>query len=483
MRVCRRVVLVVSGWFGGGSEYSLGLSLLLVTKVIGPRRAWSYSETVEVTRIQSEPIAPPEAEVIALHVARETKLSRLLMTYIGTGLMFMLLPGTFLGVWNLIAISSRRAADSIAPAWIQAHGHAQIFGWIGTFILGIGFYSIPKLRRLEPFALSAGWTAWALWTAGVTLRWWTGVSAWQWRIAVPASAALELFAFLIFLRCVSGHRPEKSGKRALEHWVFVVIAGSMGLLLTLIINLGAAVYVALRAGSPELPAGFDQRFLVLETWGFLVPFVWGFSAKWLPIFLALRPVRGAKLLWAVALNFAGVLSALAGWMNVAVMLLLAGILVAAHALRILEAPAGAAKLKGVTPSYPVFIRLAYGWAIVAALLGIWAAFAKNSQGIWGASRHALTVGFLATMVFAVGQRVLPAFSGMRLLFSTKLMFLALALLASGCLLRVVSEIIAYQGLGNAAWACLPVSALAEMAAVTLFALNLALTVARRRVAV
>src|SRR5579859_7624819 len=168
-------------------------------------------------------------------IAREQSLSHMLMTYIVTGLVFMLLPGTFLGVWNLIKISNREAADSIAPAWIQAHGHAQIFGWIGTFILGIGFYSIPKLRRLEPFALSAGWTAWALWTAGVTLRWWTGVSAWQWRIAVPASAALELAAFLIFLRSVSGHRPEKSGKQALEHWVFVVIAGSMGLLLTLII--------------------------------------------------------------------------------------------------------------------------------------------------------------------------------------------------------------------------------------------------------
>jgi hypothetical protein len=79
---------------------------------------------------------------------RETSLSRLLMTYITTELIFMLLPGTFLGVWNLFAISSRRAPDSISAAWVQAHGHAQIFGWIGTFVLGIGFYSIPKLRRL-----------------------------------------------------------------------------------------------------------------------------------------------------------------------------------------------------------------------------------------------------------------------------------------------------------------------------------------------
>ena len=89
-------------------------------------------------------------------IAREQSLSRMLMTYIVTGLVFMLLPGTFLGVWNLIKISNREAADSISPAWIQAHGHAQLFGWVGTFILGIGFYSIPKLRKLKPFALWEG---------------------------------------------------------------------------------------------------------------------------------------------------------------------------------------------------------------------------------------------------------------------------------------------------------------------------------------
>jgi uncharacterized protein involved in response to NO len=417
-------------------------------------------------------------EEVARTITRETRLSRLLVTYIVTGLVFMLLPGTFLGVWNLLAISARRAADSVSPAWIQAHGHAQIFGWIGTFILGIGFYSIPKLRRLDPFALSAGWTAWALWTAGVALRWWTGVSQWQWRIALPTSAALELAAFLIFLRCVSGHRPQNPASPKLERWALVVIAGSMGLLLALVVNLGATVFLAFQGASADLPPVFDSRFLVLETWGFLVPFVWGFSAKWLPVFLGLRPIRSGRLLMAVALNFAGVAAALAGWMSEAVILLLAGAVVAVHALRILERPLGPAKLKGVSPSYPVFIRLAYVWSIIAALLGIWAARARNPEGIWGASRHALTVGFLAAMVFAVGQRVLPAFSGMRLLFSTRLMFLALALLAVGCLIRVSSEVIAYQGLASAAWHCLPVSAVIEMAAVALFALNLALTLAR-----
>jgi hypothetical protein len=434
------------------------------------------------TRIEKEagrPLTP--LEIFNITAARESALSRLLMLYIATGLVFMLLPGTFLGVWNLMAISSRRSPDSVSAAWIQAHGHAQIFGWIGTFILGIGFYSIPKLRRLKSFALSAAWSSWVLWTSGVTPRWLTGGYQWHWRVLLPLSAALELAAFVIFFRTVSGHRPQDSGKgkEKLDAWVWVVIAGSVGLLLTLLINLGATLYLSLRGASPELPPDFDQRFLVLQTWGFLVPFVWGFSAKWLPVFLGLCPVRGRVLLLAVAANSAGVIAAMTGWMRSAVFLLLGGIMVAIGALRFLEPTQQPAKVKGVHASFPVFVRLAYVWAMVAAALGIWASWVEDPHGIWGASRHALTVGFLATMVFSVGQRVLPAFSGMRLLFSTKLMFLALLTLTAGCLLRVSSEILAYQGFAHWAWSWLPVSALTEMTAVTLFAVNLFATFAQR----
>jgi uncharacterized protein involved in response to NO len=434
-----------------------------------------------VTRIEIQegrPLTP--AEAFALTATHENRLSHLLTVYITTGLIFMLFPGTFLGVWNLLAISSHRAPGSVSAAWVQAHGHAQIFGWIGTFILGIGFYSIPKLRRLNRLALSVAWISWVLWTSGVTLRWLTGVYQWQWRILLPVSAGLELVAFLLFLRSVSGHRPESSGKKTLDEWIWVVIAGAMGFMMTLVVNLGATLWLALLGSSPDIPLDFGQRFLVLQTWGFLVPFVWGFSARWLPVFLGLRAVRMRVLLMAVCMNSAGVIAAFAGWMAVEVWSLTAGMIAAIYALRLFEWPERPAKVKGVHASFPVFIRLAYVWAIIAAGLGIWAAAVANSHGIWGASRHALTVGFLATMVFAIGQRVLPAFAGMRLLFSTRLMFGALSLLGVGCLLRVSSEILAYQEFLRSAWSWLPVSAVIEMTAVTVFALNLLVTFARRR---
>ena len=205
---------------------------------------------------------------------RELQLSRLLIFFISGGLLFMLLPGTFLGVWNLISISGRRAADSISPAWIQAHGHAQVLGWIGSFILGIGYYSIPKLRGgIKPFALRLAWISGTLWMAGVLLRWAANVYLWHWRVLLPASAAMELASFLIFFRAVSQHKPQDSGKTNLETWVWVVIAATVGLLATLVLNLGACLWLAFRSDGPAFPPNFDQRFLILAAWGFMVPFV------------------------------------------------------------------------------------------------------------------------------------------------------------------------------------------------------------------
>lgn len=101
----------------------------------------------------------------------EAALQRSVTVWIVTGLLFMLLPGTFLGAWNLIAISDAHTAAGLDPSWLQAHGHAQIFGWIGSFILGIGFYSLSKMGGAGRFAVNRAWASWFVWTAGVLLRW------------------------------------------------------------------------------------------------------------------------------------------------------------------------------------------------------------------------------------------------------------------------------------------------------------------------
>jgi hypothetical protein len=315
-----------------------------------------------------------------------------------------------------------------------------------------------------------------MWTIGLTLRWIANVNLWHWRMLLPISAGLELAAFLIFFRTVSGHR-RKEGSGGMETWMKIVIASTIGFLLLLLTNLGVTVYLALQANGPNIPHWFDQRYLVLATWGFPVLAVWGFNARWLPVFLGLPPPSGPGLLSALSLCAAGVLSALCGYFPLAAACLVIASSVAIASLNVFEPSLHPPKTQGVHPSFPWFIRGCYLWLLAASVLSLWAATADRNGGIWGASRHALTVGFLASMIFAIGPRVLPAFCGMRQLFSSQLMFASLLLLNIGCLLRVSSEIPSYEGFSQSAWRVLPVSAVVELTAVSLFALNLALTIA------
>lgn len=424
---------------------------------------------------QVMPLQQLETPAILLKT-REEGAQRLMMGYAIAGLFFMLLPGTFLGVWNLISISGAHQA-TVSAAWIQAHGHAQLFGWIGTFILGIGFYSIPKMISGTVHSAAPGWTALLLWISGVLLRWTTGFYHLYWRTLLPLSALLELCAFVIFLLVVSRHRPagSKNPGEPKPVWIIAVLFGTAGFGISLLMNLLAALCVSVRGIGPAFPAGSESRFLTLATYGFIVPTIWGFSARWLPVFLGLKAVNERLLRYALVFAFAGVAAAQATFSHTAPWLIALAGAMAVSALHLFRPAERPAKTTGVHAAFPAFIRIAYAWLLAAVVLGICAAYLDRANGWIGASRHALTVGFIAAMVFGIGQRVLPAFAGMRVLYSSRLMLTCLLLLNVGCALRVSSEIVAYEAYWAPAWKVLPWSAICELAAVVVFATNLLLT--------
>lgn len=416
-------------------------------------------------------------------LALEKRRSRLFRLWIVTGIFFMVLPGTILGFTNLLLISAHHGFAGLSPAWIQAHGHSQVFGWIGSFVLGIGFYSQPYTRANRGRLPVA---CWGLWAAGLTLHWLAGAYLWHWRVTLPLSGALEVGAMMLFLYAASQHKVSaspvgattpKPGPR-MEPWMQTVLVSNAAMFLAIAINFGIGVRLAIQGVSPARPHDFDQRYLVLLAWGFLAPLVWGFSARWLPTFLGVRPVRGRMLQAALVLDVVGVILGLAGLALPTTLVLAAAAILAAVAIRVFSAPERPAKTIGIHRSFPAFLRMAYVWSIVAALLGVWAAAADLHGGIWGGSRHALTVGFAAMMVMTVGPRILPHFAGVRGIWSRGLMFATLLLLLAGCTLRVSMEPLAYEGFWTGAWKILPWSGYLELGAVLLFALQLVMTFAR-----
>ncbi len=411
-------------------------------------------------------------------IRAERQSQTLIEAFLASGLFFMLLPGTFLGVWNLIGISRREALTNLSPAWLEAHGQAQIFGWVGSFIIGIGFYSLTKMQSTRTFPVIKGWTSWTLWTSGVALRWLGGVTGWEWRWLLPASGLLELVGFLLFFLTVRRHRPA-GGQSTKSIWMVLIILSATVFLLTLLINAFAMFWLARHGSIPALPHQFDLEMVTMAIWGVLVPTIWGFNARWLPIFAGFGPPRSQWLLTAYGFSLAGIALVFLDHWGLSSLALVAAAAMAIVGLQVWHPAVHPAKVHNIHPSFPHFLRIAYGWLMIASLIGCVAAIEDRSGGWWGASRHAVTVGFVALMVFTIGQRVLPAFCGMRLLWSSELMFLSLALLNLGCLLRVSMEPLAYELDWQIAWRLLPVSAVIELTAVTFFALNLVATLMQR----
>ena len=427
-----------------------------------------------MSRTETMEFAAPHATA-----ALERQKSLMLRAWIVAGLFFMALPGTLLGFSNLVAISQHHGLGFLPAAWMEGHGHAQMFGWIGSFVLGIGFYSQPAKKKQ---VLRIPVSCFVLWTFGVALRWVANVYAWHWRTLFVVSASAELLTVLLFLSAARHHKlPDAAATRSkprMELWMISVLLGTAGLLAGVIFNFVECLRLAIAGTSESFPHALDQRYLVILGWGFLAPTVWGFSARWLPTFLGIEQPRQKVFRYALLALVAAVILALFGRVPTATVLLTLTSIAVVFALRLAEWPRGKAKVHGIHPSFPVFVRIAYAWLVIAAGMSLWASLADVHSGIWGASRHALTVGFAATMVFAIGPRILPHFGGVYDLFSKRLMLVSLLLLQCGCTLRVTSEPLAYEGFSMFAWKVLPVSATLELAGVLVFALNMVMTYAR-----
>ena len=399
----------------------------------------------------------------------ERRVARLLGAFIGAGLFFLVIPGTLIGVWNLLDITAARQSGAASQSWIQAHGHAQLFGWVGSFILGISLYALPKFRGAALRSLPAGWAIFGLWTVGTCLRWASSFWGWQTAILAPAAAIGQLAAVTLLLWQVSASRRPASH---LSTWNVLIFAGLFGMWAVTVFQVWAVLKMA-GDGLSIVPQEVNHWLLTVTFWLFLFPTVAGFAARFLPTFLGLEPPRRRPLLIALTMLYALPCTWLFRERLEEGILLVGAVVLVGYGLRVLEPAVRTPKTRGVHGSFSSFARLAFVWLQVAAVLQV----AGDSSGLLGASRHAFTVGFLATLILSMAPRILPSFLNSRELWSPVWMLWSLATLTAGCFLRVSSEPLAYAGVVSWAWSLLPASAFIELSAVLMFAYNMIRTMA------
>ncbi len=90
--------------------------------------------------------------------------------YIFAALCFALTAGFGLAAIIVAALALKAPLGAWWIALVQAHGHAQLFGWAGLFVIGVSLFFLPRLRgttlaraQLAPWALAS-------FCIGITLR-------------------------------------------------------------------------------------------------------------------------------------------------------------------------------------------------------------------------------------------------------------------------------------------------------------------------
>jgi hypothetical protein len=373
--------------------------------------------------------------------------------------------GAVWGAWLLLRIAWTGAFTAAGLHEVNAHGHAQIFGWVGLFVMGFAYQAFPRFKHTTLSHPRLAYATLWLMLAGLVSRCvcepLAGSPSWTAVAAVAGSAievvAIGLFAAIVLLTW------QRSGRPLALYDAYILAALGWFVLQAI----GEAVYLA-----ATLAAADRQHLLELvRTWqgalreaqihGFALLMILGVSQRFLPNFYGLpQPSRRLGQVVLVLLNLAIVGECLGlvfmgsrghTWVGLwyGSALVLAGTVLALVRGMHVFGPA-AERDRSLK-----FIRAAYAWLLASlamlvllplyqrGILTHWApdsaaAGTGFSHAYYGAVRHAITVGFISLMIVGVSAKVVPTLNGVDVRRLAGL-WAPFVLLNTGCALRVLAQ--------------------------------------------
>ena len=387
------------------------------------------------------------------------------------GALFVALTAGFgLGVVNLTRISLAQSYYEISGVLKQIHGHAQIFGWVGLFVMGVAFHAVPRMKMVTLRPVRAAQACLWLMLAGVSLRVLTqpfGATT-VGRFTVLGSGLAELAAIGLFVGLLAAVMRRSEQKR--EFHEKFVLAGVVWFLVLGIWNFFIVLQM-FRQHSVGIPALQDALWIHVAFFGFIANIIFGFSLRVLPHFLGLRESKVwaanvAFWLWNAAIFLRYPVERLA-W--AASTLEAVAIVLFVWALGIFARRRTKIDIKGVDNTFEWFIKLGYGWLLLVALIP----FHSDVFRLSASARHTMAIGFITPMILGVAYRVLPIFNGVNL-WSNRLMRVSFWHLAAGSTLAFA---MAFNKVFETTWsyAWSGISGCFVFASLVMFAINIAMT--------
>jgi hypothetical protein len=407
------------------------------------------------------------------------------------GIAVVLTFGAVWGAYLLLRIAFGGSFTAVGIHEVNAHGQAQIFGWVGLFVMGFAYQAFPRFKHSSlPHPRLALATLWLM-LAGIALR-----SIFEplashaagLGLLAEGGAALEITAIALFVWQIV-RMLITCGKPLAFYDLYILAA--LGWFLVQGLYEGIYLWATLGARRIEellpLVATYQGSLRDIQIHGFAMLMILGVSQRIFHNFYGLpAPNRRLSVAALVAINLAIIGEVLGqilmrtaghGWATLwygSVVLLTVSLAVLVWSWHLFaRAEEADRSLK--------FLRAAHVWLFISfamlAALPLYqfvvlphfaprslAALIGFSHAYSGAIRHAITVGFISLMIVGVAAKVVPTLSGVDVR-SLSPLWGPFVLLNVGCAMRV-----GFQTLTDFTAAAQPLSGVSGLLEVTALAL-------------
>ncbi len=402
----------------------------------------------------TDALAAPETSLTESSVA-----DAIYRRYFMAGIAVVLTVGASWGAWLLWQIGINHAFTSISLFQVNAHGHAQIFGWVGLFIMGFAYQAFPRMWHTPLAGPRWAAAAFILMLVGLLMQVTAMTLTGDWTFALPTAVLgnlLQIAAILIFATQLA-LTYARSGK-PFEPYVGFAFAAVAWFIAMSLFTLWHTYHTMAAGSFPELlwyVSAYQAPLRDMQVHGLSLTMILGVNLRMLPPLFDLPTVSRRRAWMGLAMLSTAVIAEItlfityrwtghhvwAAVMWASWILLFASVAVIVWPWRLWRR-FPTAEARGDRSAK--FIRASYAWlAISLAMLLLLPAY-QSASGIpfshayYGAIRHAITVGFISLMIMGVAAKVVPTLNGIDVRTLPRL-WVPFVLVNLGCFLRVSTQ--------------------------------------------
>jgi len=382
-----------------------------------------------------------------------------------SGIAIVLTLGAAWGAYLLLRIGFKGDFRAAGLHEINAHGHAQIFGWVGLFVMGAAYQAFPRFKHTSLVGPRWAIASLAMMLTGIIVRSLAEPLAGTWPPLIPVAVVaslLEIVAIGIFAALIiATWKAAGKGMAVYDYYVLSAIVWFFLQSVYETVHLAATLTASSREQLVGLVATWQGALRDMQIHGFALLMILGVSQRVFAPFYGLRePKRRLAMIALVVLNAAIVGEVLglilmrqlghawAGLWYVSALVLAVAVVLLVRDWNVFG--------KSELPDRNLkFLRAAYVWLLISlAMLALLPAYQFGalrllapqseaatmgfSHAYYGAIRHAITVGFVSMMIVGMAGKMAPTLNGIDV-HGLRPLWLPFLLLNAGCATRVLFQ--------------------------------------------